>query len=142
MYLPGDSFAAALYTNYDTDRTNWEESAQAQVVDSKGYYKMDHGFKNNKKMGNAPGQPASVATLTCMTSEGKVAFQLDTASTSMKDVTPAIVHLQNRTRKWDAPVRVARVTRWHCTIVLLSESSAFDEFGLLCHGNCVVQPYL
>ena len=109
MFLPGDSFAVALYTDYDTERTNWEESAQAQVVDPVGYYKMDHGFKNNKKMGNAPGQPASVATLTCMTSEGKVAFQLDTASTSLKDAVPAIVQLQNRTRRLNAPVCLAHV---------------------------------
>jgi hypothetical protein len=107
MFLPSDSFAVALYTDYDTDRTHWEESAQAQVVDTTGYYKMDHGFKNNKKMGNVPGQPTSVATLTCMTSEGKVAFQLDTASTSLKDVVPAIVQLQNRTRRLNAPVRLA-----------------------------------
>jgi hypothetical protein len=110
MFLPGDSFAAALYTNYDSDRTSWEESAQAQVVDETGYYKMDHGFNNNKKMGSAPGQPAYVATLTCMTSEGKVAFQLDTPSTSLKEAMPAFVQLQNRTRRLNAPVRLARGT--------------------------------
>ena len=104
MFTPGDTWAADLFVKDDQDRTAWEQSLQAVVTDPNGCYRADHGFKNAKKIGIRPGEPASVGTWTCMTSQNKVAIQTHVQSTSFSAITPSIMELQRRAKEQGAPV--------------------------------------
>ena len=96
LFMPGAAWAVDAYVKADPDRAEWQESAQARITDPVGYYKADHGHKNSRKMGTQPGAPASVGTLTCMTSTNQVAFQVDCQGMSYADFTPAVLELQRR----------------------------------------------
>jgi hypothetical protein len=105
QFNPKDTWAADLFVKDDPDRTEWEQSAQAAIVDPEGCYRADHGFKNAKKIGIQPGQPASMGTWTCMTSQNQqVAIQTHVQNTSFKAITPSIIELQRRAKELGAPV--------------------------------------
>jgi hypothetical protein len=106
VWLPSTStYGNDLYLHSGKPRREWQATLQERVVDEVGYYKLDHGFKNNNKFTSVPGCKASLGTCTVMTSTMKIAGQVDVHSTSVEAIAPTLQRINSRCNKMKAPVR-------------------------------------
>jgi hypothetical protein len=111
MWRPSpSSYGNNLFLHSGNGRREWQAAIQSRVVDNVGYYKCDHGHKNNDKVMSVPGCKASIGTFTLMTSTMKVAAQVDVHNTSVDAVAPVFQEIHDRCKKRGAPVSFATLS--------------------------------
>jgi len=103
-FIPSSTTFTSWVALSDPGQQDWERGRLARVVDDMGIYKIDHGFKNGRKVRLPDGSSTKMAILTGCTSLGLVAFQVFATSTGLDDLVPSWQGLRERCKELDVPV--------------------------------------
>ncbi len=106
-FIPSASTINSWVVCGDAGQQEWQESWLAQVLDELGIYKVDHGFRNGRKMVLPDGTTSNFAILTVTTSLGHVALQVLANSTGFDEAAPSFQALKQRSRELGLPVSPA-----------------------------------